>query len=87
MTVPDYISPIIGYRVWRWDTTGLKSVCGEPWHPGQPLAAGCRVFVGLVENGQDAHDAPQENCSCRVLAAAAILVYFCADFPIAKTVR
>ena len=69
MSIPDYISPIIGYRVWKWENTGLKSVCGEPWCPGQPLAAGCRVFVGRVENANDAHDAPQEKCTCGVYAA------------------
>ena len=26
MTVPDYLSPIIGYRVWRWNAAGLKSL-------------------------------------------------------------
>jgi hypothetical protein len=25
MNVPDYISPLVGYRVWQWGTTGL-------WH-------------------------------------------------------
>jgi len=69
VSIPDYISPIIGYRVWRWDTTGLKSVCGEPWPPGQPLAAGCRVFVGRAENAHDTHDAPQEKCTCGIYAA------------------
>ena len=31
MTVPDYISPIVGYRVWQWDATGLRSLNGENW--------------------------------------------------------
>ena len=43
MSIPDYISPIVGYRVWKWDATGLKSLCGEPWHPSQSLAARCRA--------------------------------------------
>ena len=43
MSIPDYISPIIGYRVWTWDTTGLKSLCGERWQPSQSLAARCRA--------------------------------------------
>ena len=62
--VPDYISPIVGCRVWRWDTTRLQSVCGELWHPGQPLVAGCGAG-----NAHDAHDAPQANCTCGVYAA------------------
>jgi len=24
--VPDYISPIISYRVWQWDVAGLRSL-------------------------------------------------------------
>src|ERR1035437_483732 len=27
------ISPIVGYRVWTWGPTGLKSLCGERWKP------------------------------------------------------
>jgi hypothetical protein len=26
MTVPDYISPVVGYRVRQWDATGLRSL-------------------------------------------------------------
>jgi hypothetical protein len=74
VSIPDYISPIIGYRVWQWDTTGLKSVCGEPWHPGQPLVAGCRVYsagkiVGRAEAAQGGHVVPQADCTCGVYAA------------------
>jgi len=43
MSIPDYISPIVGYRVWTWGTTGLKSLCGERWKPSQSLAARCRA--------------------------------------------
>ena len=24
MSIPDYISPIVGYRVWRWDANGAQ---------------------------------------------------------------
>ena len=64
MSIPDYISPIIGYRVWRWDAAGLKSVCGEPWFPGQPLAARCRAG-----NSHDSHEPPQTDCTCGIYAA------------------
>jgi hypothetical protein len=73
MSVPDYISPIVGYRVWTWDTTGLKSLCGERWHPSQSLAARCRAsavvgtIVGRSETADD-HDAPQANCTCGIYA-------------------
>jgi hypothetical protein len=38
MSIPDYISPIIGYRVWKWEKTGLKSLCGAV--EAQPVAGG-----------------------------------------------
>jgi hypothetical protein len=71
MNIPDYISPIVGYRVWTWGTTGLKSLCGERWHPRQPLAARCRAsaVVGRADVVHDAHDVPQANCTCGVYAA------------------
>jgi len=67
MKVPDYISPIIGYRAWQWDATGLRSLCGELWHPGRPLAAGCNVSVrGMAHH---VHDAPEMSCTCGIYAA------------------
>jgi hypothetical protein len=77
MTVPDYISPIIGYRVWRWNAAGLKSLNGEPWSPGKPLAAACRVSirgktVGRAEAVHDANDAPREKCTCGVYASKSL---------------
>jgi hypothetical protein len=61
MIIPDYIMPLIGYRAWRWnDATGLKSLNGEPWLPGRPLAAGCRAV---------AHEPPHADCTCGVYAA------------------
>ncbi len=74
MSVPDYISPIIGYRVWKWEKTGLKSLCGERWKPSQLLAARCRASVvagpiaGRAEAVHDAHEPPQTNCTCGVYA-------------------
>ena len=70
MSIPDYISPIVGYRVWTWDTAGLKSLCGERWHPGYSLVARCRAsaVVGRAKT-TDNHDAPQANCTCGIYAA------------------
>ena len=39
MNIPDYISPIVGYRTWQWDAVGLKSLNSEPWFPGLALEA------------------------------------------------
>jgi hypothetical protein len=64
MTVPDYISPIIGYRVWRWDDAGLRSLNGKPWSPCKPLAAKCGAG-----KAHDAHEVPQTDCTCGVYAA------------------
>ena len=77
MSIPDYISPIVGYRGWTWDTMGLKSLCGERWHPNQSLAARCRAsavvgnIAGRIE-ADDAHDAPQAKCTCGVYAAKSL---------------
>ncbi len=70
MSVPDYISPIVGYRVWTLCTMGLKSLCGEQWHPAKSLAARCRAaaVVGRAEVVHDSHDAPQANCTCGIYA-------------------
>jgi hypothetical protein len=61
MTIPDYISPMVGYRVWQWDSTGLKSLNGINWQPGKAFVAECR--------NQGCHDAPQACCTCGVYAA------------------
>jgi hypothetical protein len=64
MNVPDYISPIIGYRVWRWDDAGLRSLNGKPWSPCKPLAAKCGAG-----KAHDADEVPQTDCTCGVYAA------------------
>jgi len=77
MNVPDYISPIVGYRVWQWDAAGLKSLNDEPWSPGRRIVAGCRaasrgLIIARAEAAHDAHDAPQANCTCCVYAAKSL---------------
>ena len=78
MSIPDCISPIVGFRAWTWDTKGLKSLCGPRWHPGLALAARCRAsvvvgtIVGRTEAADDAHDAPQARCTCGVYAAKSL---------------
>jgi hypothetical protein len=77
VSIPDYISPIVGYRGWTWDTKGLKSLSGVRWHPNQSLAARCRAsavvgtIAGRVE-GHDSHEAPQAKCTCGVYAAKSL---------------
>ena len=75
--VPDYISPIISYRAWRWDVAGLRSLNGELWQPGEPLEAGCRVsdfalLWGRAKAGHSPHDAPQIDCTCGIYASKSL---------------
>jgi len=73
--IPDYISPIIGYRIWQWDAAGLKSLNGELWFPCQPQSAVCRAgargFIsGLTKPpAHEAADLPSLRCTCGVYAA------------------
>jgi len=72
MKIPDYISPVIGYRVWRWNETGLKSLNGEPWLPGQQLEARCRVAPAARHMVEADNEVPNRKCSCGVYAAKSI---------------
>jgi hypothetical protein len=74
MTVPDYISPVVGYRVWQWDATGLRSLNGEKWLAHQPLSAVCRAdacgsIAGLSKTKHNPADLPSLSCTCGVYAA------------------
>jgi len=63
MSVPDYVAPIVGYRIWQWDAPFLKSLSnGEPWFPGKPMTAKC--CAGLAHE-----QPPQERCTCGIYAA------------------
>jgi hypothetical protein len=59
-TIPDYVSPIVGYRVWKWDANELWSLNGEAWSPGRVLTAKCR---------KTDHDSPADGCPCGIYAA------------------
>jgi hypothetical protein len=69
--IPDYISPVVAYRVWRWNATGLKSLNGEQWLPDRPVEARCRVApaVGHVRVMDKANEVPNRNCTCGIYAA------------------
>ena len=71
MNIPDYISPVVAYRVWRWSETGLCSLNGEQWLPDRPVEARCRVAPAArnvrVVDGAD--KVPDRNCTCGVYAA------------------
>jgi len=67
--VPDYISPIVGYRIWHWNGVELLSLNGEPWLPCQVLKASCQAgFRAGKPLLVDGHQAPQMGCTCGVYA-------------------
>ncbi len=71
--VPDYISPILGYRIWQWDVAGLCSLNGESWRPGKPLEARCKVCDFALWRGHHGavhcpHSAPLIKCTCGIYA-------------------
>jgi S1/P1 Nuclease len=63
--VPDYVSPIVAYRIWMWDGSKLKSLNGEGWRPNQPLVAKCLPGHSMVGSG---HHAPHDGCTCGIYA-------------------
>ena len=69
MKIPDYISPVVAHRVWRWDETGLKSLNGEPWLPGQHLEARCRVAPAACHMSEAVNEVPHRKCTCGIYAA------------------
>ena len=69
MKIPDYISPVVAYRVWRWNETGLQSLNGEPWFPGRRLEARCRVAPAARHMAEAANEVPHRKCTCGIYAA------------------
>ncbi len=74
MTVPDYISPVVGYRVWQWGATGLRSLNGEKWFAHQRMSAVCRAaasgsIAGLSKATHGPDELPYFGCTCGVYAA------------------
>ena len=69
MKIPDYISPVVAHRVWRWDERGLRSLNGELWFPGQHLEARCRVAPAARHMAEAANEVPHRKCTCGIYAA------------------
>ena len=72
----DYISPIIGCRLWHWEGAGLRSLNGEPWRTGEPLEARCRLseFAHWRRHRANLrpHDAPHLKCTCGIYASKSL---------------
>jgi hypothetical protein len=65
MNVPDYVSPVVGYRGWLLGPRDLMSLNGEFWHPNQKLQAVCRKSVNR-------HTPPHGDCSCGIYSAKSL---------------
>ncbi len=83
MSIPDYISPIVGYRVWQWDAVGLKSLNNEPWLPGRALEAACKPsdLAAVLAKPRNQHDPPYERCTCGIYAAKKLWHLPCIGYP------
>ena len=74
MKIPDYVSPIVGYRVWSWDNDSLVSLNGESWPPNQALRATCGISPprapgdDLSDEKIRRHEAPKGTCTCGIYA-------------------
>jgi len=65
MNVPDFISPIVAYRVWVLSPSGLMSLNGEFWPPNRRLEASCK-------RSPDSHEPPHSACSCGIYATKSV---------------
>jgi hypothetical protein len=74
VNIPDYVSPIVAYRVWRLGRSGLTSLSrGERWPTGHALTARCNRVAGLcVGSHNNGHQAPQESCTCGIYAVKSL---------------
>jgi hypothetical protein len=84
-TVPDSVTPIIGWRYWRLGAgeTVLRSLTGRhpAWAPGQAMRARCRFddvdrsdwrYRMVSGFSPDPHPAPSEGCTCGLYAARSL---------------
>ena len=74
MIVPDYVEPVVGWRVWYAVDGGLSTsltsvVHRASWPRRTPLVASCRrLRTALWPFNRSRHDAPAEGCSCGIYA-------------------
>jgi len=78
---PDYVEPIVGWRVWcavdddGGDTCLSSIVYRTPWPIGAPLAAECRGFrMPLWPFRRARHEAPAADCRCGIHAATVTMM-------------
>jgi len=75
--VPDFVTPVYGWRVWFVESYGSVLRLGSVvynviWPAREPLSAECfdarRSLFRPWHKGSSAHDAPSERCRCGVYA-------------------
>jgi hypothetical protein len=72
--VPDYVEPVVAWRVWYAVDGGLSAsltsiVHRAYWPRGAPLEATCRrMRYGVWPFSRSKHDAPAEGCRCGIYA-------------------
>ena len=72
---PDYVEPVVGWRVWHAVEAGgktrLSSMFHEMvWPTREPLAAVCLRSRFLRRRPQGDHAAPAASCGCGIYAAS-----------------
>jgi hypothetical protein len=79
---PDYVEPIVGWRVWsavdddEGETCLSSIVYRTLWPIGAPLAAecrGCRMSLWLFRRAR--HEAPTVECRCGIHAATVTMMH------------
>jgi hypothetical protein len=77
MQVPDYVTPIVGWRAWRAleteDGVRLSSVVFSLlWQPRSELRAVCQPYPSPGPAYPARHPAPQRGCNCGIYAGATV---------------
>jgi hypothetical protein len=70
---PDYIEPLLGWRLWRIAHGGSEVRLTSPfyrttWPPSEPLLARCAHLP--VWRRRRRHHVPEEDCTCGIYAAS-----------------
>lgn len=72
VAAPDYVDPVVGYRIWRLGPIGLLYPVAAPpaflWRPGPNQAVCLRHFRVRRREPDPSHPAPQSRCGCGLYA-------------------
>jgi hypothetical protein len=78
MQVPDYVTPIVGWRAWRVletdDGPRLSSIVFSLlWQPRTEMRAVCQPFPSRGSAYLARHAAPRRSCNCGIYAGATLV--------------